>query len=93
MEDAPVATTYFECNPRNLLTRIALPDESGNTFGYDGDSKRVWANDSEGAKRSIYRGPDMLALLPGGRPGVNHQRTRVRTLHQRRAGAESRNQR
>jgi YD repeat-containing protein len=56
-------TTYFEYNPQNLLITITLPDETENTFGYDGDSKRVYANDSQGARRMIYQGPDMLKLL------------------------------
>jgi RHS repeat-associated protein len=63
VKQEPAGTTYYEYNPQNLLTRIVLPDETENTFGYDGDSKRVWANDSVGARHFVYQGPNMLALL------------------------------
>jgi len=63
VKQEPAGTTYYEYNAQNLLTRIALPDETENLFGYDGDSKRVWAHDSDGARTFIYQGPDMLKLL------------------------------
>lgn len=63
VKQAPEGTTYFQYDHRNLLTRIDLPDATSNEFGYDGDSKRVWVNDSQGARRMIYQGPDMLRLF------------------------------
>ena len=63
VKQAPEGTTYFQYNHQNLLTRIDLPDATSNEFGYDGDSKRVWVNDSQGARRMIYQGPDMLKLF------------------------------
>ena len=54
VKQAPEGTTYFQYNHQNLLTRIDLPDTTSNEFGYDGDSKRVWVNDSQGARRMIY---------------------------------------
>ena len=62
----PTGTTYFEYNHRNLLTRVDFPDASSNQFGYDGDGKRVWVNDSEGARRMIYQGPGTLDLMQFG---------------------------
>ena len=63
VKQAPEGTTYFQYDHQNLLTRIDLPDATSNEFGYDGDSKRVWVNDSQGARRMIYQGPDMLKLF------------------------------
>ena len=60
---APTGNTYFQYNHQNLMTRIDFPDGSSSQFGYDGDGKRVWVNDNQGARRMIYQGPDMLKLF------------------------------
>jgi len=42
---------------------ILYANKSEGTFGYDGGSKGVWVNDSDGARRMIYQVPDMRKLL------------------------------
>ncbi len=56
-------TTYFQFDHENLMTRVDFPDGSHNYFSYDADGKRTSIGDSEGYRKLIYQGPDMLKLL------------------------------
>jgi len=56
-------TTYFQYDHENLMTQIDFPDASHNYFSYDADGKRTSIGDSEGYRKLIYQGPDMLALM------------------------------